>query len=373
MKICHVASHEGVYRGGAVQLCRMAVAQQRLGHEVCVVVRASRLARLQARDEASWEPLRAAGLRVEAVPYFGFSGVGKLREFLLAGNFDVVHAHRDQALAASYWVFRGTPRPVLIAQRGTISVPNFIMRRVFRSPRVDAIVAVAEAVKESLVQRSRVAPEKIHVVYGSVELDRFAPRNPDSKIEEKAKLNPGGFVFGSLSAYRRAKGLENLLHALAPVLKSHPESKALFVGRKTRKHLRRIAERLNIGGQCMFANHQSDVPAWLSVMSVSVVAATDREGLSGVLRESLAMGIPVISTDCAGNREIVRDRETGLLVPPGDVAAMRNALEWAIDHPSEIRNWANTGQKWVHKNCSTDAQVSQLETIYREALSKRQS
>jgi glycosyltransferase involved in cell wall biosynthesis len=89
-----------------------------------------------------------------------------------------------------------------------------------------------------------------------------------------------------------------------------------------------------------------------------------------VLRESLAMEVPVVSTECSGNGEIVRHQQTGLLVPPGDVEALRAALAWAIDHRAEMATMARAGRQWVLDHCTLEAQATALERVYRGALAQ---
>lgn len=371
MKILHIASHAGVYRGGAVQMARLAMALRERGHDVDVVVNVKRKVskRRRAADRATWAMLDDAGISVKALPYEGSLGSLRLKFHIMMGRYDVIHAHRDQALLAVSKLLSGVPRPALVAQRGTISPPPGEPRMVFQSPRVGAVVAVAQAVKDSLIE-CKVPEEKIHVVYGSVDTGAFAPRPADAGKRSKLGLPADAPVIGSLSAYRKGKGLESLIAALGQVLPRFPSAHAVLLGARVEKKLKKHVDALpaDVAARIHLMCHQADVAAWLSIMSITVVAATAREGLSGVLRESLAMGVPVISTDCAGNNEIVRDRETGLLIPPGDIAALAEALDWALGHPGDMAAMAQAGREWVLANCTPAAQAKAVERIYESIV-----
>jgi glycosyltransferase involved in cell wall biosynthesis len=76
----------------------------------------------------------------------------------------------------------------------------------------------------------------------------------------------------------------------------------------------------------------------------------------------------VITTDCAGNGEIVKDRKTGLLVPPDDREALSFALRWALEHSEDMRKMARQGRRWVEEHCSLKAQGAALEAVYAKAL-----
>lgn len=370
MRICHVASHDGVYRGGAVQLCRMAIAQKQAGHDVFVIAyeRRRRLATKKKRDQATWQPLTDAGIRIAFLDYFRFSDKFRMRRLFSEWDVEIVHAHRDEALVATAQALIGTSRPALIAQRGTTTIPPAPVARVFRSAKVQAVIAVAQAVKQTLADKVNVPSAKIHVVYGSVNLERFSPRDKDSEILTQLDIPAGAPIIGSLSAYRKAKGLERLVRALKQPLETHSTAHAVFIGKKIPKKLSRQFKDVPIPHQYHFLAHQDEVTRWLSVMDMTVVAATEREGLSGVLRESLAMGIPVISTDCSGNSEIVQDHKTGLLVPAGDRQALTDAISWALDHPAEMKQMAEVGRQWVIENCAPEVHTARLLRVYQSVL-----
>lgn len=372
LKILHVATHEAVYRGGAVQLCRMALGQRRRGHEVSVVVhqRLHASGKRIAGEQATWSLLTDAGIALRFMSYTTPWGIMRLRRHVAAGGYDILHAHRDGALFCSWIATRGMTRPALVAQRGTVSAPPWWVAPAFRSPRVRAVVAVAQAVKDALADSGGVDPEKIRVVYGSVDTERFAPRAPAQGLLDEHRIPAGVKVIGNISAFRKAKGYDVFCQALAKVFAARPDVYAVCLGKKVPRNVRPLAKAAGIRERCRLLKHQSDVASWLSIMDVTVVAATGREGLSGVLRESLAMGIPAISTDTAGNREIIRDGETGLLVPVGDADALAAALLRSLGDPAEAKTMADAGRLWVEENCSLDAQAERLEALYRSLLAQ---
>lgn len=370
LRIVHVVTHQGVYRGGAVQACRMAIAQKRRGHDVGLVVYEASADAPSQKDEhrASWGMLKDAGIQTAFLDYKRPRGFFRLRKMLVPEEVDIVHAHRDDALRACYFATLLRKRPALVAQRGTIKQPPRFVRMLFASGRTRVVVSVSQSVKDSLCTQSPIDPEKVQVVYGSVDLDKFAARSPDAQLKEELGLTAGTAVIGSLSAYREAKGFRYLLPAVAQIMEETGDAVAVFVGINVGEKMKPLAQDLGIADRCRFVGHQEDIAKWISIMDFTVVAATKREGLSGVLRESLAMEVPVISTDCAGNREIVRDRETGLLVPVRDEVALADAMRWALENPGEMRAMAERGREWVIENCSLERQAERIEAVYRSVL-----
>ncbi|MBN1868467.1 glycosyltransferase family 4 protein [Candidatus Sumerlaeota bacterium] len=373
LAILHVASHAGVFRGGAVQLCRMALEQKRHGNRVTVAANMKRAFSDQERrdNRATWAHLTEVGISLLELDLETPAGLLDLRRAIRRGDFDIAHAHRNEALVAAWLASWRLRRPVLVAQRGTETPPSKWARRAIRSRRVRAVVAVAQAVKSELAQATGPSvAAKTHVVYGSVDLEAFSPRPLDAELRRELGLPQGARVVGSLSAWRLAKRLDRLLRILAAIMRDRPEVHAVFLGAGVKKRLEPLAAELGVSDRCHVVGHQYDVARWLSIMELTVVSADRREGLSGVLRESLAMGIPVVSTDCAGNGEIVRDGETGLLVPTGNAEALEAALRRALDDPPAMKAMAQAGRRWVVENCSTETQFTRIDTIYRSVLTR---
>ncbi len=375
MKILHLASHWALIRGGAIQLSRMAREQHARGNDVTVIFSDKLLKNplTRKRDIQSWLPLAQSGATVKPMRYRSFHGVQRLARFLKQEKFDIIHVHRNEAMIAATkaLILANLSTPVVI-QRGTISIPQKAhILQALSAPNVKAHIGVANAVKDILV--TALGSDKkglIHTVYGSVETDRFSPRSPDRKILKRIKSPPNAKIIGSLSSFRRAKRLDLIIDVLADIMKNNPQVFGLFLGENLQREIIPLAKSKGIFKKCFFAGFQQDIRPWISVMDVTVMAANAQEGLSGVLRESLAMEIPAISTCCAGNQEIIHHGKTGLLVPVDDKTALKSAIIWAINHPREMKIMAQNGRQWVISHCSVKAQVDQLTKIYSDIQEK---
>ena len=109
----------------------------------------------------------------------------------------------------------------------------------------------------------------------------------------------------------------------------------------------------------------------LAALDVSVNSPRAGEGLSGAVRESLAVGRPVVATDVGGNRELVRDGETGLLVPADDHAALADAI-WRLLEDRELASTlAAAGARYVRESLTVDRMVDGTEALYRRILAER--
>ncbi|MBL8330144.1 MAG: glycosyltransferase [Rubrivivax sp.] len=202
-----------------------------------------------------------------------------------------------------------------------------LVRAAYR--RADAIVAVSQGVREDLkpMVGRRV---RIHCIHNPVLPDNFEEA---SELEpEHPWLNdPGLQVIMSLCRLSEEKDLPTLLRAFARIRHSHPCARLLMVGEgPERERLQALVEELQLQGLVELPGRTTEPLSWLRKAAVFVLASRF-EGYGNVLVEALAVGTPVVSTDCpVGPREILDNGRFGDLVPVADDVAMGRAIGRAL-------------------------------------------
>jgi len=283
----------------------------------------------------------------------------------------VVHAHRERALEFVLDAIGDTVSGfALVTQRGNSNAPSKRHRRLLADPRVDLVVAVAGVVRDRLVAGG-IPEEKVHVVYGSVDPERFHPGVDGSGVRRELCVPEGAPLVGLLANLDGKKDHVTFLEASARVRRIRPDARFVLVGRGDDRDLRRQGVELGLGEAVIFAGFREDVPECLAAFDVSVNSSSRSEGLSGSIRESLVMARPVVCTRVGGNTEAVVDGETGRLVDPGNPEALAEAILWTIDHPDEAAGLARRGREFVLSEMHPDVRQARLETLYRELLSRR--
>ncbi len=368
LRILQVASHAKVARGGAVQMIRLADALRRRGHHLhCVVHRPRSHTRTLEHD---FSELFDADLPVTAYDQERWGEICRFRHWLCENPFDILHAHRDRALALAFLATRGMAKPLLIANRGTAyPIPRWTWaRRAFRSRRVVAVTAVAEAVRQALIEQDGLAPEKIHTVYGSVDIERFDPDISGAAIRREIQIADDAPLIAMPAALVPKKGHRDFVAMMPHVLAAVPDAHFLWVGEGKQRRFDRVVEPLQNRERLHWLGHRDDIPEILAACSVVVCCSTRGEGLTGVLREALAMARPVITTDVAGNAEIVQDGATGRVVPVGDPEAMVRAIIATLREPEHAERLARAGRQWVLEHCSGERRAERIEALYRSCL-----
>jgi L-malate glycosyltransferase len=166
-----------------------------------------------------------------------------------------------------------------------------------------------------------------------------------------------------------AKNHPAFLKAAAQLLRQgHPVEFVLVGDGPLRPGLEQIARELGIAEKVFFAGERHDIPEVLASLDISVLISSS-ESLSNAILESMAAGVPVVATSVGGNPELVRDRETGLLVPPHDEKKLVGALLYLVRDPEARAEYARHSREFARSHFHIDRTARRFEELYL-ALSK---
>jgi len=184
-------------------------------------------------------------------------------------------------------------------------------------------------------------------------------------------------LVGVVSRLSRLKGLEAFLEAAAILAARFPAVRFLVVGetspddRAYRTELIGLATKLGVIDRVVFAGLRTDARELLAGVTVSVMPSLN-EGLSNVLLESMAGGLPVVATRVGGTPEAIQDGVNGLLVPPGDALALANAIGYVLAHPPLAARLGRAARQSAIARFSTEQMVSATEQLYESLLERVQ-
>ncbi len=257
------------------------------------------------------------------------------REF----DFDLIDAHfaYPDGLAA---VLLGQllRRPVVVTLRGSIvRLRHYPLHRPqirWALGRATRVIAVSQSLKD-VARGLGVNAQHISVIPNGVDLAKFYPKNRNA-AREVCGLPRDRPIILTVGGIYEGKGQHHVVETLATLSTGHPDAIYVIVGEDRRdgyaERLRSLIARSGLGERVRFAGPQPHdaLSDWYSAAD-DFCLATQSEGWANVLLEALACGTPVVATKVGGNPEIVPDDRYGLLVPHGDVPALSDALERAIE------------------------------------------
>ena len=213
------------------------------------------------------------------------------------------------------------------------------------------VIAVSQAAAEKAHQAG-IPQDRIAVIRSVVESERFAPP-PDARrwAREQLGLPADAFAVVGVGRMVAGKGFEELLEAVA-LMSSDERPFLLLAGEgPLRVSLEQEAAQRRINEWVRFLGFQADVRPILWAADVFThVPTTFPEGTPNAILEAMAAGLPVISTPIGGIPEVVREGETGLLVPPNDPEALAEAI-LKLRQDEALRSELGKGaQKWVQEH-----------------------
>ena len=341
MRILLIHSGADLY-GASRSLLRLATGLRAAGHEPAALLPfAGPL--LQA--------LREAGVRAEVVPelplitrrrfasplgLLGFARDARrcavrLRAIVDEFRPDLVHTNNATVLASYAGLLRRRGIPHIWHVRESFAEFRSLwpLLRRYILARADRVLCVSEAVARQFGGSARV--EVVHNGFPRAEFDRATPEAAAAFRRTRGLGDrPCVAVAGRLKLVR--KGQETFLRAAALLRREFPDARFVLIGTPfpgNESHeaaLRALAAELDLGEAAVFAGEAEDPLAALRAMDVVVLSSGLPEPFGGVVIEAMALGRPVVGTRIGGTPEQIADGETGLLVPPGDPAAMAEAL-----------------------------------------------
>jgi glycosyltransferase involved in cell wall biosynthesis len=362
LRILHLYPKGDFFTGAAIQLHELAVGLARRGHEVTIATPPS---------ETWAERCRVAGLSHVALPMgraFDPRAAWRLGRIIRRQRIQLVHAHKGRARTLAVLAgFMGARVPLVLNRGVSFSVAG--VRRIgYTSPRVHAIVAVCESIKQGLVDAG-VSGDKIEVVYSGTDLDRFHPGVDGTPIRRELGLT-GRELLVTQVGVRSWRGWTDVITAMGEVGRFEPRARLLFVAVPTPRvaDIAARAAQVGMSGRVLTLPARADVPAILCASDVVVDASYAGAGITGSIREALACERSVVATAVEGMPELVRDGETGRLVPPRDPAAMAAAIIATLADPTAAQTMARAGRKRVEAHFSLRAKIDAIEALYRRLV-----
>lgn len=283
------------------------------------------------------------------------------------GPVDVIHAHGSLYagyMAAHLRAERGIP--VVLTEHMTALVNG----RLFPDQRARAAHAVASAdrclavgTRLAAALRRLVPGVDVQVVGNVIDTDFFTPASSPPARQPFVMTVVGGLV--------PRKGVDVLIEAFQRVFRGQPVTLQVVGKGRERQRLEQLVQRWGIGAQVRFHGALSRVAVRdLLRTSHALVSASHLETFGVTLIEAMACGLPVVATRSGGPEDIVTS-ESGLLVPPGDPAALAEALS------TLVRDYDRFDPRTIRGECITRfseaAITSTLRAIYGELVGSRES
>lgn len=291
----------------------------------------------------------------------------RFADWLRREHIDILHAWDADAAVFGQFAARRAGVRLFTSRRDLGQIyPRWklaLMRRADR--RAARVVANAAAVRDHFA-RQGLPPEKVVVLPNLLDVDEF-DRAAAAPCACADRL-PAGRRLAVVNRLDPEKHTELLIAALPRVRAAVPEAVLVVVGAGPElPRLRAQAAALGVAAAVGFLGERTEVPAVLRHCELGALVPSRNEGLSNTILEYQAAGLPVLATDCGGNRELVRPGETGRLLPVGAGAA-EAAAAWIelLRQPEQAREMGRRGRAQVERDHAPGAVLDRFRTLYAD-------
>jgi len=337
--------------------------------------------------EENLAALAALGVEVITLPHLvrEIRPLSDLRAFVsLLGLFRrlrpvIVHTHTSKAGILGRWAAWLCRVPVIVhtphghvfwGYFGPAETRLFILFERLSALVTHRIITLTEQERRDHL-RFRIAPAgRFTVIHSGVDLSRLSPPDDETLATVRAGLviPPHGVIIGTVGRLTGIKGHDTLLEAAARIRAECDDLYLVFIGDgELREDLENRAKGLGLADRVVFTGWRRDVAPLLALFDIFVFPSLN-EGMGKAVVEAMAMGKPVVASRIGGIVDLVEDNVNGLLVPPGDPAALAEAVLSLLRDGKRRVAMGKEGLKRA-VNLGDRTMVERLGKVYEELLS----
>ena len=386
MRIMHVITR--FILGGAQENTLYTVeGQHRAGHQVMLVTGPPLGPEGELLDRAVRSGARVvvlSHLRRAVNPWHDSAAFLQLCAVMRDFRPDVVHTHSSKAGILGRLAARFVRVPVIVhTVHGLPFHPYqnplvnwaYILGERTCARYTDRILCVADAMTRQALAAHIGRRAQYTTVYSGLEVETFLAQFDRAEARRKFGLGERDLVVGKVARLSDLKGHSFLLRAFEEVAYKQPHARLLLVGDGwRRKEYEERVRRMGLSDRVIFAGliPPDEVPAAIHAMDV-LVHTSLREGLARVLPQALISGVPVISYDVDGAREVVINGKTGFLLKPMDVDGLSATILKLLNDAHLRERLGRAGRERFTPVFDHKRMVEKITAVYEQCLGERRA
>jgi len=297
--------------------------------------------------------------------------IAELLALVRSRGIELIHAHEFYMSAVGAIISRLTGVPLVATVHGKSYYPDRRRRRAICrmvATQARSLITVSQDLQRFFCRTVGVPAERVRVIHNGIDAGQLSDAKRDTELLEAFGIPSRSRIVGAVGNLYAVKGHVYLIRALPTILRRHPTTHLVILGRgQLHDDLCAEARELGVDDRVHLLGYRDDVAKWLGTMDVFASSSLS-EGLPLSLLEAMAAGTPAVVTDVGGVPEVVRDGESGLVVPAADPDALASKIAMLLDDADLARDVGTAGQTRVRELFSVDRMVTQYRDVYRRAL-----
>jgi L-malate glycosyltransferase len=347
---------ELVWRGGQEQLFTLARGLAQRGHEVHLAHQPNSAIGDRAREIGVF--LHPTAIRSE----IGLISLMRLYSLMKRIHPDIVGFN--------------TPKPILmgaIASRIARAKIRIIFRRVDFPLRgffsrfkytwgIEGVITISESIRNRLISGG-VPAARITTIYEGIDLSIYPAL-------ERSSQTPLPVVIGVVSHLSHEKGIDRLVEAAALIANAREKLRFVIVGQGAcLRDLEDLVRAKGLEPIIQFTGFRSDIPQLMKTFDIFALPSLS-EGLSSAILEAMACSLPVVASNVGGIPELVRHAVNGLLVAPGNPAALAEAIQKLANNPEERLRIGQVNRRQVEEHYTMEQKIENTEKLCSSLLER---
>ncbi len=311
--------------------------------------------------------------------YSGFRPLGFIKDVLALkrvierDKINIVHTHgsKDSWSGAIAARLAAGDVKVVRTRHNHFPVKRHLFNKWLYQKLTQHLVAISEYIKAGFTCDNFVPEEKISLIYSAVDVAEYNPAQDGQIFRKELGISEDEQLVGMVAFVVPRKGHKYFLEAAAKILQTKRfKVKFVVVGDgddALEADLQQMVKQAGYERQILFTGFRKDIKSVLARLDIFVLPTLE-EALGLAFVEALAMKKPVIGAQVGGVPEIVRNNETGLLVPPKDAHSLGEAIASLLHNKKLACRLAEAGRRLVEAEFSTTALVEKSEQLYQKLL-----
>jgi glycosyltransferase involved in cell wall biosynthesis len=365
MKIFQILEFNQFNTGSVHQMFQAASGLRERGHEVTILSRPDAVLAARAAEQ---------DVRFHGFPFrhqFDLDTIRRLRRLIRHEPPDVIHVHKGIAHGLAMAATWRQPVGAFVVNRGVSFPLDRWNRGKYRSPRVDRVVTVCRQIKDVIVSSGGLPEGKVQVIYAGTDVTHFDPAKWDARAFRREKgVADDAFVIAQIGV-RDWKGWKELIDSVSDIAPQHPRVHLLLIGCRgdtEKEEVMSYARAVGVAAHVTPIEYRTDMPNVFASCDLVIDASWAGTGITGTVREAMAMQKPVIATNAGGNEELVSTPNVGWLIPMKNRAALTGALLEVIEDRARAAEVGRAAREHVVHGFSKELRITRLEKLYAEIL-----
>ncbi len=364
LTILHTEESKG-WGGQEIRIIQEALGMRKRGHNVIIAAHPES-SLLKRGDKEGFKTIPLEFKRRNFISIIWF-----FKKLIEKEKIDIVNTHssKDSWLTLPAARLAGNKPLILRTRHLSTKIRRGIMNKVLYNQLPHFVITTGQAIRKQMIEENGFNADKIISIPTGVDIDIFNPVNRHDDIREELKLEQSTPLVGAVSAIRSWKGLDSFVKAVPLILNEIPEVRFIIAGKglpgKTLK-LKKSIEEAGVKDKVYLTGFREDIMNIFKSIDILVHPSYANEGVPQVVLQAMAMQKPVIASDIPPLKEVVIEKETGILSPVKDPESIARAVIGLLRDKELSKRLGKNGRRLTEEKYSLAGMLDRIEALYSD-------